>query len=134
MPLACKVVENVNEDFYFSVVLQGLGAPMPPAIDASLFSVESQFPEDALQLYGLPAGFDGNELLQRRTSQGTISFAGRTVTIPLGFHKPFWYQPNELLRSNEISQACPYLRFIFEPKMSRYKESTTQPPWKGIGT
>jgi hypothetical protein len=43
-PLSCKVFEKVNEDFYFGTILRALGAPLPLAYTASLFSTEMLWP------------------------------------------------------------------------------------------
>ena len=33
--LACKVVDDINEDFYFGTVLLGMDTPLPSAFEAS---------------------------------------------------------------------------------------------------
>jgi hypothetical protein len=130
--LACKVLDSVNEDVYFSVVLRGLHAPMPSAVEAALFSVEMMWPEDAMDLYGAPPGKD--EILSKSSRPRISDNEGRALTIPIGIHKPFWYHSNELLRSKSMHQACPFLPYIFTPNMSRWREFAPEKQWVGVGT
>ena len=51
--LACKVFEKVNEDFYFGTILRAIGAPLPEAYAASLFSTEMLWPGTYGSYYSL---------------------------------------------------------------------------------
>jgi hypothetical protein len=118
--LACRVLDSVDEDLYFSVVLRGLHAPMPSAVEAALFSVEMMWPEDAMDMYGAPPGKE--DILSKSSRPRISDNNGRALTIPVGMHKPFWYHSNELLRSKEMHQACPFLPYIFTTNMSRWRD------------
>lgn len=107
---ACKVFEEINEDLYFGIVLRGLGAPLPTAYEASLFSTEMLWPEQVVGMYGAPPSSD------RQRYQ--IHYDGDVITVPVGLHKPWWYQPSELLLSNEMDGACPFVKYIFPQKES----------------
>ena len=102
---ACKVFEEINEDLYFGIVLRGIGAPLPTAYEASLFSTEMLWPEQVMGMYGASPSSDGQRY--------QIHYDGDIITVPAGVHKPWWYQPSELLLSNEMKGACPFLRYIF---------------------
>jgi hypothetical protein len=129
---ACEVRDYVNEDLYFGVVLRGLQAPMPSAVEAALFSVEMMFPEDAMDVYGVPPG--NAEILSNSSRPQISDNEGRALTIPIGVHKPFWYHSNDLLRSKAMRMACPFLPYIFTPEMSRWQEFVPEKQWAGIGT
>ena len=131
---ACKVMDDVNEDLYFSVVLTGMGAPMPPAVEAATFAVESLWPEDALELYD-----STSTSMDTLSSRPVFQYSGRWYTAPFGIHKAFWYHPNELLRSDTLREVCPFFQFVFEPSMSRWREiddgrsPDVNAKWIGVG-
>jgi len=126
---ACQVHDNLNEDLYFGTVLRGLRAPLPTAFEASLFSLEMLWPEESLQLYGGPITYSaqkkealalwGKGKESFAFFQG-ISFDNKYLSMPIGIHKPWWYHPNELLLGTEVSEQCPYLRYIFHIEDSKF--------------
>lgn len=104
----CNVLDKINEDFYFGTVLRGMNAPLPTGYEASLLSSETLWPEDVVDLYGGgPMGAD--HIVVPR-----IVVQGRTLTVPTGFHKPWAYQPKDLILSIQLDQACPFLRYVFD--------------------
>lgn len=107
--LACTVLDQVEEDVYFSVILRGMGASFPTAAEAALFSAETLLVEDVVAMYGVRDGTD----YRARITSGTkaVSFHGKTLTIPVGLHKPWWYLPKDLLQ--EMNKACPYLKYVY---------------------
>lgn len=111
----CRVLDQVNEDFYFAVVLNGLGAPLPPALEASLFSVEMLWPHEVSSMY--PDANDASSSNARRFRSGNnknwVRTGGVKYDIPVGFHKPWWYISNDILL--KLDEACPYLHFILKP-------------------
>lgn len=115
----CKVLDDINEDFYFGTVLRGMEAPLPNAYEASLFSSESLWTEHVVELYN-----GGEAPTSENENVPTIEFGGKTLTVPTGFHKPWAYQSNDLLLSDQLDEACPLLRYIFEPNESRYQAPT----------
>jgi hypothetical protein len=134
LPIACKVFENINEDFYFGTVLSGIGAPLPLAYDASLFSTEMLWPEQVLDSYG--TGGNAQSDLRGAMSTGrphTFMDDGTKLTIPNGIHKPWWYHPNEMLRSDSMTKACPFLQYLFDPSMCRWEELQPKERWVGVG-
>eukprot|EP00977_Amphora_coffeiformis_P004354 scaffold923_cov171-Amphora_coffeaeformis.AAC.12 len=109
---AARVMDDsINEDYYFGTVLRGIGAPLPTARVAGEFATESLFPAEVMAMYG-----NGDDASGATTPEVSLA------TIPIGFHKPWWYHSNEVLLSPTMQQACPFLPFIFEPKMSRWEE------------
>lgn len=127
-PLGCKVMDGINDDFYFGIILRALNAPMPTGYEAALFSSEMLWAEQVLELYGMPP----NGTTQQPFNK--IVWGGQELSVPVGFHKPWAYQPNDLLLSPAVDNACPLLKFIFKPDQSRYTEVQQQLPWKGVGT
>ena len=116
---ACKVFEDINEDLYFGIALRGIGAPLPAAYKAALFSTEMLWPEEAMQMYGSPS----EDLSSPKPSHDfVVHHEGKTITVPAGVHKPWWYQGTKLLLSQEMDNACPFLKYIFHPEQSRWKE------------
>lgn len=129
--LACKVVEDINEDFYFGTVLLGMKAPLPSAFEASLFSSEMMLPEQVFDMYGLDEKKQneavndlwGPEWSREGLFHRGILSNGTYFTVPIGFHKSWWYMPNRLLLSDEMVTKCPFLPYIFDPLNSRWLES-----------
>lgn len=111
------MIDDINEDFYFSVVLRGIGAPLPAAVEASVFAVESLWPQDALELYD-----STSTSLETLSSRPLFSYNDRWYTVPYGIHKAFWYHPNDLLRSDALQGVCPFFKYVFVPAMSRWRE------------
>lgn len=155
-PLACKVFEQVNEDFYFGTILSGIDAPLPNAYEASLFATEMLWPEQVWDMYGLPTqkgqnhggGAGGSVVAQQQPPEGLrgetnvrvpsgkpfVWFEHRKLTIPNGVHKPWWYHSNDLIRSNQVTKGCRFLPYIFTPDMSRFEELNKDvKPWVGVG-
>ena len=132
----CKVLDGINEDFFFGIVLRGIGAPLPTGQTAAMFASEMLLAEDIPALYGVvnKGNDEDNNNNNDNNNKGimdgqpTIRFEGRTVTVPVGFHKPWGYQPNEFLRSKEMDNACPLLRYIFRPDQSLYEEVKDELP------
>lgn len=116
---------NINEDVYFSTILNGLNATMPSALEASLFSVENLFPEQTVEdsssieqreiilaaiqkLWGNETGTMLYDRMHREESYPTIS--SELHTIPLGFHKPWTVR--DVLGDLQIQNECKMLKFI----------------------
>jgi hypothetical protein len=119
--LGCKVLDKDNEDFYFGTILRGMSAPLPDGHEAALFSSESLWPQDVIKLY-----YNGADDKNDDGGAPTISFEGRVLSVPMGFHKPWAYQSNDLLLSDQLEDSCPLLRYIFEPEQSRYQSSSEE--------
>jgi hypothetical protein len=115
----CRALDGTNEDYYFATVLRGLGAPFPSAVLASQFAVESLFAEQVLDLYGWS---DDDNVVAHAPPPPTVTIQGQSWTVPIGFHKPWWYHSNEILLAEAMQEACPYLPFVFTPEMSRWEE------------
>lgn len=49
----CRVGAYVQEDVYYSIVLKGMGAPLPSVFEASLFSTETIMPKEIVDWYKL---------------------------------------------------------------------------------
>jgi hypothetical protein len=130
----CRALDtDINDDYYFATVLRGIQPtpPFPTAQVASLFAVESLFPDQAMEMYGR----DDDRIVEQQSTVPRIPIpGGGTITnssfskdesssssllVPIGFHKPWWYHPNTILLSPTLQQACPYLPFIFTPDMTR---------------
>jgi hypothetical protein len=124
---------NMNEDVYFSTILNGLNATMPSALEASLFSVENLFPEDTIdnsssieqreimissamqRLWGNETGTMLYDRMHREESYPTLK-RRRLHTIPLGFHKP-WIERKNIFYNEQIRNECKMLKFIVPGQM-----------------
>lgn len=131
---ACKVLDDINEDLYFGIVLRGIGAPLPTAYEASLFSTEMLWPEQVEEMFGAPPRG------QTDKERHWVHRDGKQITMPAGLHKPWWYHSSELLLSPEMKSACPFLRYVFPSEQSeKWKEwqslrsDEEKNHWKGIG-
>ncbi len=129
-PYACKVFEEVSHDLYFATVFVGIGAPLPTAQEASLFATQVLWPEQAWDMYGF-----STDAGTAKASRPTIRVDGQETTIPNVLINPWRYHPNEILRSEVMNHACPFLLYTFTPDMCRYEDSPkqAQPQWVGIG-
>lgn len=129
-PFACKVFEEVSHDLYFATVFTGIAAPLPTVLEASLFATQALWPEQVWDLYGFPT-----ENRSWTAARPTIQYNGDEITIPNVLINPWWYHPNELLLSEAMKHACPYLAYTFTPEMSRYNENKKEVKsnWVGIG-
>jgi hypothetical protein len=129
-----SLTTTTPEDVYFSVILTGMHAAMPSAFEASLFSVEAMFPEQAAKEYFDVLPFEFNETIRRlwgndtgllmydRMHQVETYFSNTSIesttvargfgTIPIGFHTP-WYHHSEILNRTQIQQECKFLKFIY---------------------
>jgi len=136
MSLACKVIDDVNEDFYFGTVLQGIRAPLPTAFEAALFSTEMLWPEEVLDLYGEMTEDERELLVSERWGESKlpryVEMQGGGFTVPLGMHKPWWYKSNDVLLGDHIEYNCPFLRYVFNPENSKWFDYIEE-PWHGIG-
>lgn len=116
----CRVLEDLNEDLYFAIVLRGIDAPLPSAWKASLFALESLWAEQVLEQYGKDFR---NEIY---SSRPLMVVDDRIYTIPMGVHKAFWYLPNELIRSDLFRAQCPFFPYTFDPSMSRWEPDVSE--------
>jgi len=125
---ACKVFEAVSDDLYFGLVFAGMGAPLPIAFDASLFATQMLWPEQVWESYGFPTG--GSESRSSwNAKRPTIRVDGDEITIPNAL-----FHPSELLRSELMTNACPYLPYTFQDDLSKPEETERETQeWVGIG-
>ena len=133
---ACQVVDPINEDLYFGVVLRGIKAPLPSGFEAALFSLEMLWPEQTIDLYGGPESFRGQKnVASRFWGTSSSSFAssavyegvhhkGKYYTVPVGMHKPWEYQSMDVLHTNDVLNQCPLLLFITPP--AKYENKTKE--------
>ena len=124
---------HINEDLYFAHILTGLNATMPSAFEASLFSVETLFPEQTVeylnleeyevmetikQLWNDGAGVLLYERMHQSNSYSNDSSSVEIVpelhTIPLGFHKPWPYLPKDILQGAQVREECKFLKFVLK--------------------
>ncbi len=134
----CPGVDNPhsgNEDVYFSTILNAMNATMPSGFEASLFSVESLFPEQTTEYLNLnqsqieeaitrlwggepTTGFRLYEKMHQLDSYFQNASAFESIpelfTIPLGFHKPWGFLPKEILQGAQVQKECKFLKFIFD--------------------
>jgi hypothetical protein len=144
----CHVTRTINEDVYFATVLNGIKAPMPLAYEASLFTTEMLWPEQADEFYGPYTNKSKFEMVTKRWGEGndgvlkyqrmhnTTSYASSSTpstqqqdlrTIPIGLHKPWWYHPNHLLHGSQVLQECKFLKYMFDPvKESRWDKAMVE--------
>jgi hypothetical protein len=138
--IGCQVTRNINEDVYFATVLNGIKAPMPLAYEASLFTTEMLWPEQADEFFGPYTNQSKYDIVTKRWGEGndgllkyqrmqneetynSISSLQRQDlrTVPIGLHKPWWYHPNQILQGSQILQECKFLKYMFDPdKESRW--------------
>jgi len=124
------------EDVYFSTVLNGIQATMPTAFEASLFAVESLFPEQTLEtffpltpeeildtasrLWGNETGKLMYERMHRSetyiTKLNESDGMGSNIelrTVPIGFHQAWNYYGPDILGGIQIQQECKFLKYIY---------------------
>ncbi len=131
---SCVVRQEAIEDEYFSIILHALGAPMPTAYEAALFAVETFFAEQAREYYGpyshkqivsfLTKRWGKNGMKRyvkmhlRKTYNYTFQYddndlASSTLrTIPMTLHKPWKFQPKDIINGKQVTHECKFLRFI----------------------
>jgi len=133
----CKVTRQINEDVYFATVLNGIHAPMPTAYEASLFTTEMLWAEQADEFYGPYSMTEKENMILKRwgahpaslekyrrmhdinnyvsTSSSDALFTKDLLrTIPIGLHKPWWYHPNHLLQGKQVQKECKFLKYMFD--------------------
>jgi hypothetical protein len=129
----CKVFDLVNEGYYFATVLHGLDAPLPSAYVASLFAAEVFWSDQVLDSYPMSPE-DNSSPSEGRPTISSVTDEEEMV-VPNAVHNVWWYHPDEMLRSEAIARSCPLLPFMYNPRMNRYGEfSTERDTWIGIGT
>ena len=132
-PYGCKVFDSVDHDIYFTTILVGIGAPMPFAFEASLFSTELFWPDDVWLLYGFP---DKKGMASHsRPERPVVDFENEGFTIPNAVVQPWLFHSIEMISSNQMQNACPFLPYSFSPKHDIH-EDTAMPAeneWVGIG-
>ena len=42
-------------------------------------------------------------------------------TIPIGFHKPWLYHPNDIILGPQVERECKFLKHIFNVGMSAWE-------------
>jgi hypothetical protein len=139
---------EITEDIFFSTVLNALNASMPSAFEASLFSVESIFPEELSEqsgphardhfklnndeitstierLWGKDKGMLLYNRMHRHDSNNNSEHTGKGFTIPLAFHQPW----NGIAystcgfpirdKSTRDNSECAYSYILSEPNIIR---------------
>ena len=123
----------INEDMYFSTILNGLNATMASGFEASLFAVETLFPEQTDGYLNLEqsqvvetidrlwGNATGNLLYDKMhqvdsyfENSSTVESVPELRTIPLGFHKPWLYHAKDILQGAQVQKECKFLKFIFD--------------------
>ena len=129
----CKVYDPVKEGYYFTTILHGIGAPLPSAYVASLFSAEVFWTDQVHDVY--PMSPEESTLdLSGRPSISSVDDEVKLI-IPNAVHNVWWYHPEEMLRSEAIIGSCPLLPFMYNTNMNRYDEfNREKDTWVGIGT
>ena len=139
----CFVEGDVQEDEYFTLVLHGMGAPMPTAYEAALFGVETFFAEQVKEYFGPYSrsqieqillkrwGKEGVKLEERMHSRKTYGYhynnndnnlASSTLrTIPLTFHSPWTYHAIDIIRGPQVQQECKFLQYMFRESESVFQ-------------
>lgn len=140
----CILQKFQNEDLYFATVLLGLKAPLPSAYEAALFSTEMLWPEQAEEFYGPYSDAQRTKFIENRwgdeglpmfermhnpNSYGSNFNASLLRTVSIGLHKPWHYQPNTILTGSQIMMECKFLKYIFNPSMSKYDGATWHFPF-----
>jgi hypothetical protein len=99
-----------QEDVYFATILNGLHAPIPPAFEASLLFVESNFAEQTLELHLPKSPSEIEESVRRYWGNDTgVSIYERMHRLDTYVKKPV----NESdLRNETPSDNIPLLRTI----------------------
>ena len=135
----CKVRTLESEDLYFATALIGLRAPMPSAYEGALFSTQMLWPEEADEIFGPYTPSQRDEFITKRwgseglsmykrmhntSSYGDSISSSLLRTVSIGLHKPWNYQPNDILVGAQVAQECKFLKYIFDPSMSTYDGTT----------
>ena len=114
------VSDEPSEDLYFSTLLHAMKAPLPTPRQAANFGVETLFAEDVV----LPPESEDHDTdlpgLGSIPQLPHIVVGNRTLTIPVGFHKPWWYIPRDVLLSPQLAEACPFLPLVMDPAQIKW--------------
>jgi len=119
-----KDIRAMQEDVYFGTVLRATGALMPTAYEATLFSTEMNWPDQALARYGGPE--EEAELIRiardasceyhgASTVRWTNSQILKQDTVPIGFHQPFRHHVKESFLTGDVVNQCPFVKYMYDP-------------------
>ena len=137
-PYGCKVFDSVSHDIYFATILEGIGAPMPLAFEASLFSTEMFWPDDIWFMYGFPDTTTAAKIVSQRPERPTVEDMDKkeTITIPNAIVQPWLFHSKEFLTSKQMENACPFLSYTLSPTQGSLHDETLAPTkneWVGVG-
>ena len=116
-------IHAMQEDLYFGAVLRATGAILPTAFEASLFSVEMNWPGQAFDQFGgtkdeTDLARIANETSAAYHGAGTVKWGNgkaRADTVPIGFHQPYYYHAKEALLTGDVVKQCPFVQYIYDP-------------------
>lgn len=116
-------IHAMQEDLYFGAVLRATGAILPTAFEASLFSVEMNWPGQAFDQFGgtkdeTDLARIANETSAAYRGAGTVKWGNgiaRADTVPIGFHQPYYYHAKEALLTGDVVKQCPFVQYIYDP-------------------
>lgn len=135
-PFACKVFDAVGHDLYFATILEGINAPMPFAFEASLFSTELFWPDDAWQLYGYPSHHEQFETQAFKPKRPIVRVHDEEFTIPNAIVQPWIFHSKDVVTSKQLINACPFLPYTISPSHSFQEGAaslTDNSEWVGVG-
>jgi len=118
---------SAAEDFYFSTVLRGIGAPLPTAFEAALFSLETRSPESIAATFNVSESAREEFIAKRwysrndrtgmdyyRAMQQADVPDGVGATVSIGIHKPHNFALKKRINEDYLNEQCPYMRKIVE--------------------
>jgi len=122
---------SIAEDFYFSTVLRGMGAPLPTIYEAALFSLETRSPESIVAVFNVSESVREESVAKRWYSPNdptgmdyyrTMQQANvLEATVPIGIHKPYNFGLKKRINEKYLNEQCPYMRKIMETAGWKYK-------------
>jgi hypothetical protein len=137
-PFACKVFDSVGHDIYFATILEGIGAPMPLACEASLFSTEMFWPDDVWLLYGYPDDQNGKTPRPpTRPERPIVRIDDEEFMVPNAVVQPWLFHSKSIVGSKQLENACPFVPFTVLPMKNIDERDSTlgadKVEWVGVG-
>mmetsp|Transcript_61628 Transcript_61628/g.74138 ORF Transcript_61628/g.74138 Transcript_61628/m.74138 type:complete len:557 (-) Transcript_61628:17-1687(-) len=131
IPAYCNVNHDINEDSYFSIILNAIDAPLVIPWEAALFSLETYWADKTEEIFGDVSFEEKHGIIAHRWGKDGLNKFHQMhnaasynkmdvkdlVIIPIGMHKPWLYHSPEVLKSPQVEKECPLFKYIHADHM-----------------